>query len=1144
MKIRWLVLTSITILAICFMLLIPLASAADLSASTADLSASTATTSASVSDGVATFTAAGITIDAKTNINGEQFVGTEKTTTSRDVTYKSGEKILFVISDPVVQQTYEYLDSGSLKETIVLKEPRDISYTVGIPAGSYLQEIEGGEYKVFNPKANEATDGYIVIQKPTAVDNTGNSITLAYEFDGKDTLSVVFPEYTDMGKEIQYPVTVDPVIDHRYQLVLLLHGNLEPSAFSTTDIRDSSRYFDSGYVTGIASINSTYSKFGNASYFYKGAYSNVTLNDAPQFTLGLNNWSINAWVYYPTTAAATGAALYQHYDNASNYDTFTMSLNQLYFSAIRSGSTVDFLSVNPVISTGAWHNIGLIQNGTTVTAYLDGAQVGSTGTRTASLTALSSPIRTGDVGGTGVMHIDELTVFNGGFAPTIDQFYPGAEYPLYLNASVNGPNMGYADDNKTVSLLHFDGANAGTVFYDSVGNRTWVASSATTGTSVPKFGVSSGYFNGTGRVQASSGNTNFDFGTGDFTIDCWVNVTNFPAGVVYYTGFFSPFATGTNGGYLLGMNSGNQLALWTNTSGPVNIAAGGTVPNNVWTHVAAVRSGNTVKLYMNGVSTASADATGYQFNSYGHLPLIGGTFTDAPSTWTYQGSIDELRVTKGYARWTSSFTPPTTPYELITNVTSSATPAGAGNVPAAIQFNLVDPSGAWTNNAYLWTFGDGSTSTLQNPSHTYSSQGIYSVVANVYNNNMTVSTTPLTVQIGAPFVDFTGSPTTGTAALRVTFTDLTTNTTPTSYLIDFGDGTTSTATPPWTHVYSTYGAFSVNLTETNSVGTGYNYKRDYIITSTSQEQQTTFYSPVIVRYTIQDFYLSPLDNLNVTATPLNFTAPANWTNLLIGIKPSVNILGTSVQGWTGTDGTIAFPMLYGIQYQISIAGTTADGRVVGPYIFTTYPDQNDYLLTIPTSTNPGLIPTTPPTNVITYSAYNTSYNSTTNFYNMTYRDPTGGTTAITFYIADSHGNVTYSQTITGAGANAATFTNLTKNPNGGSVTCGFYANQSVIGVINQQHINQFINHASFSGGSPGWVEEWLALGLIVLVAAFFSYASVPMGAIIVIGLTAYFTWGIGWIQPYYGYSAMSTGLITLGFFAAIKYIRRKEDTLS
>jgi PKD repeat protein len=133
--------------------------------------------------------------------------------------------------------------------------------------------------------------------------------------------------------------------------------------------------------------------------------------------------------------------------------------------------------------------------------------------------------------------------------------------------------------------------------------------------------------------------------------------------------------------------------------------------------------------------------------------------------------------------------------------------------------------------SWSWDFGDGNTSTAQNPSHTYDTPGTYTVSLTATNSfgsdtvdkvdYITVNTPP-----PPPTADFSGTPTLGDAPLSVSFTDLSTGA-PTSWSWDFGDGNTSTAQNP-SHTYANSGAYTVSLTVSNGGGSDTVDKVDYI----------------------------------------------------------------------------------------------------------------------------------------------------------------------------------------------------------------------------------------------------------------------------------------------------------------------------
>jgi len=129
-----------------------------------------------------------------------------------------------------------------------------------------------------------------------------------------------------------------------------------------------------------------------------------------------------------------------------------------------------------------------------------------------------------------------------------------------------------------------------------------------------------------------------------------------------------------------------------------------------------------------------------------------------------------------------------------------------------------------TPTAWAWNFGDGSTSTEQNPMHTYTTLGTYTVTLTASNKDGQDIATKANyiVTTLSPEAEFTASRQIGKAPFVVEFTDLSTNS-PTSWKWDFGDGTTSSEQNP-RHIYLSEGAYDVSLTATNQYGSDTMFK--------------------------------------------------------------------------------------------------------------------------------------------------------------------------------------------------------------------------------------------------------------------------------------------------------------------------------
>ena len=201
-------------------------------------------------------------------------------------------------------------------------------------------------------------------------------------------------------------------------------------------------------------------------------------------------------------------------------------------------------------------------------------------------------------------------------------------------------------------LLHGDGTNGSTTITDSSPTPKTVTAfgNAQISTAQSKFGGSSIAFDGTGDYLTTSQNNDFTVGTGDFTIEFWVWVPAIPT-----TGFpaicISNSATPINQ-LFINFRNNNTIAL---TTGFSVFAVSPGIAASTWSHIAVVRSSGNTVAYTQGIGgspvACSIDFAGNAF-------FIGGA---ASGNWI-NGYIDDFRITKGVARYTSNFTPPTAPF--------------------------------------------------------------------------------------------------------------------------------------------------------------------------------------------------------------------------------------------------------------------------------------------------------------------------------------------------------------------------------------------------------------------------------------------------------------------------------------------------
>jgi hypothetical protein len=178
-------------------------------------------------------------------------------------------------------------------------------------------------------------------------------------------------------------------------------------------------------------------------------------------------------------------------------------------------------------------------------------------------------------------------------------------------------------------------------------------------TAQSKFGGSSIAFDGSGDYLTSNTATTdlYAFGSGDFTIEMWIYFNSVSSLQIFY----DARPTSTQGAYpVIYLNSDGTIRYFVSTADQITSSA---VSANTWYHLAVSRSGTSTKMFINGTQSGSTytDSTSY-LNASGK-PWIGVSSFN-PNTLPFNGYIDDLRITKGYARYTSNFTAPTAAFPL------------------------------------------------------------------------------------------------------------------------------------------------------------------------------------------------------------------------------------------------------------------------------------------------------------------------------------------------------------------------------------------------------------------------------------------------------------------------------------------------
>ena len=232
-----------------------------------------------------------------------------------------------------------------------------------------------------------------------------------------------------------------------------------------------------------------------------------------------------------------------------------------------------------------------------------------------------------------------------------------------FNMTGQQANIGLADPSfSSVSLLmHMDGTSGSTVFTDSSSNHFAVTpgGNAQITTTQSKFGGASAAFDGTGDYLSVPDAAAFAFGAGAFTIEAWVRFSA-TAGAFTIASQFATTTTNYSWSYSW-TNTNNGPTFTYSTTGTTRTAATRTfiVTANTWYHFAVTRSANSLYFFADGalLGTVAMTAGATLFDSTAPV-LIGAGSSTTPASFM-NGYIDDLRITKGVARYTAAFIPPT-----------------------------------------------------------------------------------------------------------------------------------------------------------------------------------------------------------------------------------------------------------------------------------------------------------------------------------------------------------------------------------------------------------------------------------------------------------------------------------------------------
>lgn len=444
--------------------------------------------------------------------------------------------------------------------------------------------------------------------------------------------------------------------DDQFNLTtLLLPGNGTNGARNNTFLDSSTNNFTvtrNGNTT--QGTFSPFSQTGWSNYFAGGGTYLSTPNSSTVYTnFGTADFCIECWVF-PTSAPGE-ATLIANGPDGTTSGTFVLYLYrsgdiQLFYN---TGAGVAVLgsgsASSPTINT--WSHIALTRQSGTVRCFVNGVSkfsgtvsgnlgtasgTSTIGTRTGQTSSNSWP---GNISNLRI--VKNAAVYTAAFTP------PTAPLTAISGTSLlTCQSNRFVDNSANAFALTVNGNVSVQPF--SPFNPTAAYSAATVG--------GSAYFDGAGDYLTAPYNSAWDFGTGDFTVESWLYRTALGSGVIA-----ASFTSSGNDGWSFEINSSNQITFYAESAYLATSTA--TIPANTWTHIAASRSGTTLRLFIDGaLATTVTDST--SIAGFSGLLAISATSTGVAPFVGYQSNV---RVVKGTAVYTSAFVPPTAPLTNITN---------------------------------------------------------------------------------------------------------------------------------------------------------------------------------------------------------------------------------------------------------------------------------------------------------------------------------------------------------------------------------------------------------------------------------------------------------------------------------------------
>lgn len=446
-----------------------------------------------------------------------------------------------------------------------------------------------------------------------------------------------------------------------------------------TNVANTATNTNVSWVSGGGKFYNGYASFNSDSF--------ITLSPLSDFNFGTGDFTVETWVYFTQTG-------WNDIFSTGNYGQNQLTIRKNKDSQLAGSPGSEQLEVyynGTIIASGGqfslntWHHVAVtrttpltaIKRDSTLRLFIDGNQVASA---VFNENIKATDVKIGRTPGNTYNMIGRIQDF---------QIYAGSKYTANFTPST----VAIVDKRLVLSLPLWDNKTGQLSLTDLSSNTKSITPGATWGRS-PSWKTGSGKFYGgaaffDGRSYLNvAGSPDFNFGTGDFTIECWVN---FQSGS-------NPYPTGpwevlinVGGGYysdggtwfaFIRNDTGGATFYIANVSGYASIGIVNDLKLGTWRHLAVSKEGTNVRFYVDGQYVGQrVDSAAYGGNNLGYIALEHATFHDQGYYFPFC-YMQDIKIFKGLAKYTTNFTPDQTSIvsglsqsvEVSTTVSGAQTP--------------------------------------------------------------------------------------------------------------------------------------------------------------------------------------------------------------------------------------------------------------------------------------------------------------------------------------------------------------------------------------------------------------------------------------------------------------------------------------